>query len=108
KYFVSTGRLGGVSSGQQLAFKIDKFRKAKTVKNLILRELASQESPDADAAVEEVLDFVRTWASFHFPRYLMALDRIQREVFLPWIGGAGDYSAYAASVENMFTSTGLV
>lgn len=108
KYFVSAVRLGGISSGQQLAFKIDKFRKAKTVKNLILRELASQESPDADAAVEEVLDFVRTWASFHFPRYLMALDRIQREVFLPWVGDAGDYSAYAASVENMFTSTGLV
>lgn len=108
KYFVSSPRVGGVSSGQQLAFKVDRFRKATTVKNLILRELASQESPDADAAVEDVLDFVRTWAGFHFPRYLMALDRIQREVFMPWIGAAGDYSAYASRVENMFTSTGLV
>jgi hypothetical protein len=107
-HFVGAGRLGGISSGRQLAFRIDRLRRARTIKKLILQELASQESPDADDAVEDVLDFVRTWASFHFPRYLMALDRIQREVFLPWIGAAGDYSAYAANVENMFTSSGLV
>lgn len=108
-FFVdSRRRIGGVSSGRQLAYKIDRLRKARSVKNLILQELSQQESPDADAAVEDVLDFVRTWASFHFPRYLMALDRIQREVFLPWIGLAGDYSVCAASIESMFSSPGLV
>jgi len=106
--FVKTGRLAGVSSGKQLAFKIDRLRRARSIKKLILQELALQESPDADDAVEDVLDFVRTWAGFHFPRYLMALDRIQREVFLPWIGAAGDYAAYAAGVENLFSSSGLV
>ncbi len=108
-YFVNSNRrLGGISSGKHLAFKIDRLRKARSVRKLILQELAEQESPDADAAVEDVLDFVRTWASFHFPRYLMALDRIQREVFVSWIGGAGDYSVYAANVENMFSSSGLM
>lgn len=109
RHFVaSSRRLGGISSGAQLAFKIDRLRKARTVKKLILQELAEQESPDADNAVEDVLDFVRTWGSFHFPRYLMALDRIQREVFSSLIGKAGDFSAYAANVESMFTSSGLI
>lgn len=108
EYFVGEKRVGGVFSGKQLAFRIDRLRKARSVRSLILKELSSQESPDADAAVEDVLDFVRTWASFHFPRYLMAIDRIQREIYLPWMGGAGDYSAYAANVENLFSSSGLV
>lgn len=107
-FLVQESRVGGVYSAKQLAFRIDRLRKAKSVKNLILSELAQQDSPDADAAVEDVLDFVRTWASFHFPRYLMALDRIQREIFTPWLGASGDYSAYAAKVENLFSSSGLV
>lgn len=107
-FFVQESRMGGVYSAKQLTFRIDRLRKARSVKKLILSELAQQESPDADAAVEDVLDFVRTWASFHFPRYLMALDRIQREIFMPWIGSSGDYSAYAANVENLFSSSGLV
>lgn len=109
RFFVGKKRVGGgVVSGSQLALKLNRLAKAKNVKALIVRELADQDSPDADRAVEDVLDFVRTWAGFHFPRYLMALDRIQRAVYMSWIGSAGDYSAYAASVENMFTTSGLV
>ena len=95
-------------SGSQLALKLNRLAKAKSVKALIVRELAEQDSPDADRAVEDVLDFVRTWAGFHFPRYLMALHRVQQAVYMEWIGAAGDYSAYAASVENMFSTSGLV
>lgn len=105
-------KIGGVSSGSQLAFRIDRLSKARSVKRMILKELATQDDPDADAAVEDVLDFTRTWAAFHFPRYLMALDRIQREVFERWNIGSGkkpgDYAAFAANVENLFTSSGLV
>lgn len=109
RFFVGKKRIGGgVVSGSQLALKLSRLAKAKSVKALIVRELADQDSPDADRAVEDVLDFVRTWAGFHFPRYLMALDRIQRAVYMDWMGSAGDYSAYAASVENMFTTSGLV
>lgn len=107
-YFVESKRQGGVYSARQLAYRIDQLKKARSVRALILRELVQRDSPDADAAVEDVLDFVRTWASFHFPRYLMALDRIQREVFTDWVGTAGDYSAFAANVENLFTSSGLI
>lgn len=109
KFFVGKRRLGGgVVSGSQLAWKLKNLSVAKNVKSLIVRELAEQDSPDADRAVEDVLDFVRTWAGFHFPRLLMALDRIQRAVYTNWINNAGDYSAYAARVENMFSTSGLI
>jgi hypothetical protein len=109
KFFVGKKRLGGgVVSGSQLAWKVKNLATAKNVKSMILRELAEQESPDADRAVEDVLDFVRTWGGFHFPRFLMALHRIQRTVYMNWIGTAGDYSLYAAKVENMFSTSGLV
>ena len=109
RFFVGKRRIGGgVVSGSQLALKLSRLAKAKSVKALIVRELADQDSPDADRAVEDVLDFVRTWAGFHFPRYLMALQRIQAGIYIDWTGAAGDYSAYAASVENMFSTSGLV
>jgi hypothetical protein len=109
RFFVGKKRVGGgVVSGSQLALKLNRLAKAKSVKALIVRELADQDSPDADRAVEDVLDFVRTWAGFHFPRYLMALHRVQEAVYKEWVGEAGDYSAYAASVENMFSTSGLV
>lgn len=108
-FFVGKRRVGGgVVSGSQLALKLNRLAKAKSVKALIVRELADQDSPDADRAVEDVLDFVRTWAGFHFPRYLMALHRVQEAVYREWYGTAGDYSAYASSVENMFSTSGLV
>lgn len=109
RFFVGKKRIGGGAvSGSQLAMKLHRLAKARSVKTLIVRELAEQDSPDADRAVEDVLDFVRTWAGFHFPRYLMALQRIQEAVYVDWIGTAGDYSAYATSVENMFSTSGLV
>lgn len=36
---------------------------------------------DADTAVQQVLDFLRLWANFNFPRLLRGLNRIQKDVF---------------------------
>lgn len=108
KYFTTGRKMGGVYSGRHLAYRIDKLSKIKTIKRLILQELAQQSEPDADAAVEDVLEFTRTWAGFYFPRYLMALDRIQKDVLSKSNRRVGEYSAFAASVENLFTSAGLV
>lgn len=60
------------------------------------------EDASADEAVQNVLDFLRLWPGFHFPRLLMAIDRIQKDV-LGKIGyPAGEFSAYAVQVENLF------
>jgi len=55
-----------------------------------------------DEAVERVLDFERTWASFELPRYLMAVSRIQKAVFDPLGLPYGDYSIFASQVECLF------
>lgn len=109
KYFLgSPGKLGGVFSARQLAFKLIKFRSAKAVRTLIVEELASQRSnPDADEAVEDVLDFIRYWATFNFPRYLMAVDRIVKSVFERRGLRAGDFSIFASRLENQFLPAGV-
>jgi hypothetical protein len=55
-----------------------------------------------DQAVEAAFLFQRNWASFAFPRYLGALDLIQREVFGKLGMSAGDYSVFGFQVENLF------
>jgi late competence protein required for DNA uptake (superfamily II DNA/RNA helicase) len=108
-YLLPVGGLRGqASSARQLAFKVQQYRKARSVRKLVLQELAQQgDSPDADEAVERVLDFVRYWGTFNFPRYLMALDRIQRFVFEHRELPAGNYVAFAGSLENQFLPPGL-
>lgn len=100
-------RRAGVSSGKQLAWKINRFRNTRSIHRLILEELAQQGEPDADAAVEDTLEFVRFWPTFNFPRLLMALDRIQREVLGARGRPTGDYAAFATSIENYFVPAGI-
>lgn len=98
---------GGVASGDQLAFKVNRFRHRHIPKTLILEELAQQTEPDVDAAVEDTLEFVRYWATYHFPQYLMAVHRIQEAVLRAAGLTFGDYRVYATQVENQFASPGI-
>lgn len=108
KYLVENPRrLSGVSSGRQLAFKINQLRRYKEVKLLIDNELSRSES-DPNEAVEGVLDFVRNWAGFHFPRYLACLDRVQKSVFGGVGLGVGDYAYFGGQVENLFLDPTLL
>ena len=64
---------------------------------------------DADKAVQEVLDFLRLWANFHFPQLLRTLDRIQKDVFRRLrMPSSGNYDFYANRVENFFADPALV
>lgn len=102
------GMRGQAASGKQLAFRLHRYRGARSVRKLILQELSQQrENPDADDAVESVLEFIRYWATFNFPRYLMALDRIQRDVLERAGRRAGNYSVFAAMLENQFLPAGV-
>lgn len=103
----STQGRGGVYSASQLAFKVNRFRVTHDIKQLILRELAQEVEPDIDKAVEETLEFIRHWATFNFPRYLMAVHRIHRSVLGKKGLPVGDYSVFAASLENYFLPAGV-
>lgn len=93
----------GISSGAQLAFRLNELRRAGSVQDFIKAILENDnriETPDQ--AVEAAFLFQRNWASFAFPRYLRAIDLIQREVFGRLRMRPGDYSAYGARVESLF------
>lgn len=73
-YFVRSGqRQGEVSSGASLARMIN-ILSIKGLPGLINDQLESGVTPDE--AVENSLDFIRSWATFKFPTLLMALSNI--------------------------------
>ncbi|NUM56722.1 MAG: DEAD/DEAH box helicase [Candidatus Hydrogenedentes bacterium] len=104
-YLVQAARSkGGVYSARQLAFKIWQMRLVPNPAERVRKELVpgrfSAKSPDE--AVERVLEFERTWASFELPRYIMALSRIQQAVLEPLGLRFGDFSYFASQVECHF------
>jgi hypothetical protein len=92
----------GVKSADQLAFKVNRFRSNPEISALIRLELEGRGQPTPDEAVESVLDFLRQWASFDFPRFLLALHRIQHSVLTSLGATSGDYTVFAAMVESLF------
>lgn len=111
-FLVRAGRPArGVQSAAQLTFLVRRFSAVSEIRSLIEAELESQTERtgerDPDGAVEDTLDFLRNWASYHFPRYLMAVSRIQEVIFGDTDLPPGDYSAYARRVENYFLPPGI-
>lgn len=100
-HFVSSNqRRAGVSSGKQLAFRIDNFRKLGGVGALMKDQLERSSEKSPDDTVEDTIEFLRYWANVNFPRMLMTLDRIQRHVFEKLGRKSGNYVFYASKIEN--------
>jgi len=97
---------GSARSSKQLGFQLIGLSSAPSTRSLV--QTAFEYHQDADAAVQQVLDFLKLWAGFHFPQFMRALDRIQRDVFRRVNMSAGNYDAYANRVENFFTDSALV
>ena len=74
RYLLKGKKFHKVSSGRQLAFKINQLRNNE-IKEIISNEITQEKEPDE--AVENTLSFIRQWAQFHFPRLAMAVCRIQ-------------------------------
>ena len=105
KHFVRTrSRRHGVSSGSQLTYLMWRFLRLQSIRGIIQEELTSESAvqKDADTIVEETLDFVRYWASYNFPQYLRALNRIQMHVFAGTEYPPGDFLSLASTIENAF------
>jgi hypothetical protein len=63
---------------------------------------------DAEKAVPRTLDFLRLWATFHFPRLLRAIDKIQRDVLGRAKARTGNFEAYAAAAESLFMDSTML
>lgn len=97
---------GTAVNPKQLGIKLIALQSSPSVRNLIRDEFSYHK--DADISVQRVLDFLRLWASFHFPQILRALDRIQREIFTRAGLAPGNYGLYASKIENFFADPELV
>lgn len=102
---------GAYSSGQ-LTMRIHMLRNAPSVRELVEAQLTSdyavQQQLTPTDVVDDTLDFLRTWATFNFPRLLIALDRIARIVLTRHGRPTGDFSVFAARVENLFLPAPLL
>jgi len=105
KYLVEAKRKRtGVFSDGHLVFKIWQLYWTHSCSERIRRELTSKKYPakTPDEAVERVLQFDRVWAGFEFPRYLMALSRIQQHVLGSLGLKTGNYAFFSSQVECLF------
>jgi hypothetical protein len=91
---------GSVLSPKQLAFLIERLRAGSGARDLIASGIDYDN--DVDLTIQKVLDFLRLWAGFHFPRLLRVVNRIQAEVLTRSGRRAGDYEFFANQVENLF------
>ena len=98
-----------VRSDRQLAFLITRLQERGASEFVTDQAFASGPGVRADPSerVENALEFLRTWASFYFPRALSALELIQREVFERLGLPVGSYSAFAVRVEHLMLPPSL-
>lgn len=99
-----SARKSAVYSAKMMTFWIWALYRNKNVSNFRKEMIANQikrgESPDN--SVENVLSFLRGWASFNYPKYLTALSSIVNHV-LEKKGLTGcDYTSFAVSIEHLF------
>jgi hypothetical protein len=95
---------GAVRSSGQLTVLIYNLRQT-SIKQIINNFIEFGGTPDE--AVQRASAFVRNWATFHYPRFLIALNNIAREVLSHHGLRVSDASGYAQQVENLFHDSGV-
>jgi hypothetical protein len=92
----------GVTSGRQLATRLNILRRSgSSVKAMVQDQLAFRRSA-TDDAIQDVLDFIRHWATYQFPRLLMIIETISKDVFSRYDLPSGSYAHFAQAVESQF------
>lgn len=110
--FFSPPKGYGVFSADQLTFKINQLRMSDSIDTIISEQVSSdfyagRENPIEDA-IDEALGFMRNWAGFHFPRFVGAVDNIQKDVFSRLSLEPGDFSQLIYQVENLYMPGAVV
>lgn len=102
----------GAYSPSQLATRISMLRDSTDVGEMVDIEASSayriSRGDSTDQIVEDILDFMRFWASHTFPRLLIALDRIADAILTRHDLPTGDFTVFAAQVENLFLPPPIV
>lgn len=98
---------GGVHTANMMTYWIWELYKSRSVPKfrttMIAKQIEAGKSPDD--AVENVLAFLRSWASFNYPKYLMAVSDISDMILLRRGMKGCNYVSFAASIEHLFQPT---
>ncbi len=98
----------GIFSSRQLAWHLNTLRIEKSLSKYIKALIESKhEDQTASQAIEKGLKFIRNVVCHRFPRDLMAIDAIQREIFSRKGVKSGDYALFAELTENLFMPAAL-
>lgn len=92
----------GIGSAKHLCFKINQFARTQSIEKLIEAALNDERAKDDTEAIESTLMFIRRWVEHRFPRYLRALDSIQRTILEKKGYRPGNYDYYATSLKQLF------
>lgn len=96
-----------VFSARSLAWHLNTLR-IEDLSTYIARLINGRLKEEAPSdAVERGLKFIRNIACQRFPRDLMVIDAIQREVFTKQRIKPGDFALFAEQVENLFMPSAL-
>jgi hypothetical protein len=105
-------QLGGASSARQSAMRsasmmtlwVWKLYASRSVsrfrREMIVNQIERNTTPDE--AVENVLAFLRGWASFNYPKYLIALNDVANHVLLLKGLRPCNYLPFAMTLEHLF------
>ena len=108
-------QLGGANSAKHsamrsagmMSFWIWELYKTRSVSRfrqiMIKNQIEYEKKPKSpDDAVEDVLAFLRGWASFNYPKYLTALSEIANNVLTKRGLTGCNYLVFAISIEHLF------
>jgi hypothetical protein len=103
----------GISSAKMMTFWLWKLYSLRSVsrfrREMIDNQINNNMSPKSpDEAVENVLAFLRNWASFNYPKYLSALNDVVNSQFSKRGLPEANYLPFATQIEHLFQPTALM
>jgi superfamily II DNA/RNA helicase len=105
----SKGLQSGVASGSQLTYRIWRILSNNDIKSMIAEETENIDDVNTiNSKIDELLDFMRIWAMYKFPKLLLVLNSIQSEIFKKKNLTPGDYTYFAYCIENLFLDPSLI
>lgn len=92
----------GVFTPAQLAFKIDNFRRKKDISSFIEDSIERNYEKDIQDSIENSFAFIRNHLTYNAPKYFLAVNDIQNEIFGRLGLAVGDYTLFIGQMESLY------
>lgn len=93
----------GISSNLQLAWHINELRTQKDLPSYLEGAVKNRrDDASPSEAIGLRLKFIRNVVCFKLPRDIMAISKIQKDIFTKYNMEPGDFSFFAEQLENLF------